>query len=200
VNVPSSVSAALRRTPVLIAIGVAVVVVIVWLLAYFLPQGHKLSTLKDQNQSLQQQVAAGNAKVTQLQKTFQHTSEIEALDQKMAEYVPSTSNVFKTTANYTSLLSTAVATAHMTLTSVSPSGSSAAGKSFMVIPVTLIATGTYDDLLQLIHDVYTLPRLTDIKSLSITGGGPGTNRGTDLKVTLSLQAFTTTATAGTSGK
>lgn len=195
-SAPSGISSALRRKPTLIAIGVAIVVVIVWLFAFFLPEGHRLSALQAQEQTLQQQVAAGQAKVAKLQKTFQHTSELQSLDQKMAGYVPSTSDVFKTTANYTSLLSATVASAHMTLTSVSPSGSSSAGQSFTAIPVTLVVTGTYDNLLSLIYDLYTLPRLTDITSLSITGGGLGSDRSTELNATLSLKAFITQSSTG----
>lgn len=195
---PHRISATVRRTPVLIAIVVALIIVVIWLFAYFLPQGHDLSTLQAKEATLQEQLTAGNAKVAKLRHTFQHASQFQSLEQKMAGYVPSTPNVFKTTANYTSLLSSTVASAHMSLTSVSPGGSSVSGKTFTVIPVSLIVKGTYDNLLQLVHDLYTLPRLTDIKALSITGGGPGTNRTTTLSATLSLETFTTAKVSPTS--
>ena len=116
----STTVAALKRTPVIVAVAVAVVVVVVWLLAFFLPQGHKLSTLNAKEQTLQQAVATGNAKVTQLKHTFQHVGQLEAEQAKFEAYVPSTPDLFKSTANYTSSLSATVAASGMTLTSVAP--------------------------------------------------------------------------------
>jgi Tfp pilus assembly protein PilO len=191
----STTAAALKRTPVLVAIAVAVVVVVVWLLAFFLPQGHKLSTLDAKQQALQQEVAAGNAKVAHLEHTFQHVGQLEAEQAKFEAYVPSTPDLFKSTANYTSSLSSTVAAAGMTLTSVSPGSARASSgsstSSLTTIPVVLTVTGPYDHLLTLITDIYALPRLTDINSLTVRGGGPKTTRSTPLQATLDLVTFTT---------
>ncbi|MGH9091817.1 MAG: type 4a pilus biogenesis protein PilO [Acidimicrobiales bacterium] len=204
----STTAAALKRTPVIVAMAVAVVVVIVWLLAFFLPQGHKLSTLNAKERTLQQAVDTGNAKVAQLKHTFQHVGQLEAEQAKFQAYVPSTPDLFKSTANYTSSLSATVAASGVTLTSVSPgaakasslstspsksssSTSSSTSTSLTVIPVTLSVTGTYDHLLTLVTNIYALPRLTDINSLALHGGGPSTNRSTPLQATLDLVTFTT---------
>ena len=58
--------------------------------------------------------------------------------------------------------------------------------------MTLTVTGTYDNLLTLITNIYALPRLTDINSLTVHGGGPKTTRSTPLQATLDLATFTTT--------
>lgn len=190
----SNTTAALKRTPVIVAIVVAVLVLVIWLLAFFLPQGHKLSTLDAKEQALQQQVTAGNAKVAKLKRTFQHVGQLEVEQGKFESYVPSTTDLFKTTANYTSSLSAAVSAAGMTLTSVTPGAAHAqtsTGTSLTKIPVVLAAKGPYDGLLTLIKSIYTLPRLTDINSVTVRGGGPGTNRSTTLDVTLNLVIFTT---------
>ena len=193
-NAASSTTAALKRTPVIIAIVVAVLVLLIWLVAFFLPQGHKLSTLNGKEQALQTEVDAGNAKVAHLKRTFQHVGQLEVEQNKFEAYVPSTPNLFKTTANYTSSLSAAVTAAGMTLTSVSPGlahGQTSASSStaLTTIPVVLLVSGPYDNLLSLIKGIYTLPRLTVINSVATSGGGQGTNRSTPLKATLDLVIF-----------
>ncbi len=188
----SSTVAALKRTPVIVTIVIAAVVVIVWLFAFFLPQGHKLSTLDSKRQALSDEVAAGNAKVVRLRHTFEHAGQLEAEHAKMQALVPSTPDLFKSTANYTSLLSSTVAAAQMSLTSVTtqPPGA-ATSKALTSIQVSLDVTGNYDHLLTLISDIYAMPRLTEISSVNIKGGGPGTNRSSTLQVNLTLETFTT---------
>lgn len=190
---------ALRRKPVLISIAVGVIVVVVWLLALFLPEGSKVSSLQVKEASLQQEISQGNAKVARLKHTFQQASQLDAMDAALQAAVPSTPDIFKTTANYTSSLSAAAAADQMVVTSVNPQGATAgtSGSAFTSIPVSLDVSGTYDHLLSLIGSIYTLPRLTDISSVKITGGGPGTNRTTSLKATLGLVAFTTAKPATT---
>jgi Tfp pilus assembly protein PilO len=191
VSTRSSTVAALKRPPVIISIVIAAVVVILWLFAFFLPQGRKLSTLDSKRQALTDEVAAGNAKVVRLRHTFEHAGQLEAEHAKMEALVPSTPDLFKSTANYTSLLSSTVAGAHMNLTSVTTQSPAATSKALTSIPVTLDVTGSYDQLLTLITDIYAMPRLTEISSVSIKGGGPGTNRFSTLQVILSLETFTT---------
>ena len=182
-----------KQKPVVITAVIAVVVVIIWLVAFFLPQGSKLSTLNAQQQTLQQKVAQGNAKVERLKHTFQRASQLQAMDASLQAEVPSTPDIFKTTANYTNTLSATVAASHLTLTSVSPGGAAQppAGSDFTTVPVTLVVKGTYDNLLTFITNVYALPRLTDINQIRIEGGGPGTNRSSTLTATFSLVSFTT---------
>ena len=189
----SDAVAVLKRRPVVITIVLGLVVVIVWLLAYFLPQGSKISSLDAQQKTVRQMVALGNAKVARLKHTYQHATELQTMDATLRAYVPTTPDIFKTTANFTSSLSAAVTAAQMTLTSVSPGGAAApiSKSTFTTIPVSLTVKGTYDHLLSLITSIYSLPRLSIIDSVSITGGGVGTSRTTSLTADLALVAFTT---------
>jgi len=190
--------ATLKRPPVLIAIAVAVLVLLVWLVVYFLPQGSKISKLDAQEQSLEQKVAAVQARVALLKKTFAHMPAIASMERKLATYAPATPDEY----NYVTSLHTAVNSSVVTLTSISPgaitasgTGSSASSASsastVSTIPFTLVVKGTYDHLLSLINNIYALPRLTDIDSIDFTGGGPGTNRTTPLSATFDLTIFTT---------
>jgi len=180
-----------RTTPVLVAIVVALVVVVVWLLAFFLPQGSKLSKLDTQETALRQQVQQGNARVAALQREALTAPKLQAELAKLKAYVPATPDEF----TYPSILKAAVsaAGAHFVSVTIGSEALPVAGSSpgsFTVIPVTLDVTGTYDQLLSLVTRIYALPRLTDIPTMDITGGGPGTNRSTALTADLGLQTFT----------
>lgn len=180
--------AALKRKGILVAVIVSVVVVLVWLVAFFLPQGKKISTLDSQVTALQQQVIQGNAKVAALKHTLQHAGQLTKMENELNKYVPATADIY----DYINSLSTAVAASQMTLVSVSPTAATAPnGAAFTSIPISITVRGTYDHLLTLITDIYSLPRLTDIQKLAISGGGSSANRSSPLSADLSLLAFTT---------
>lgn len=190
-----ALTSTLRKPRVLLAIVGAVVVVLIWALAYFLPEGSKLSTLKTMEATLQAKVNAGDATVARLKHTFQHSAQLLTLESKLKGAVPSTPDAF----HYVSSLSAAAASAKVHLTSVTISsslGSAGTSKSsasstaaLSSTAVTMIVKGSYDQLLSLITNIYSLNRLTDINSISVSGGGPATNRSTPLSATLSLQNF-----------
>ncbi len=178
----------LKSRPALITLGVLLLVILIWLIAFFLPQGKKLSTLSAQEQHLQAEVTAGQAKVAALKQEALHTPQLQAMSQQLNTYVPSTAGSYA----YITTMSNTAAAAKVTITSLSPgSVTPVTGSSFSSIPFTVTVTGTYDELLTFIQDIYALPRLTQINTVSITGGGPQTNRGTPLNMTASLMIFTT---------
>lgn len=179
---------ALKQRNVQISIAVTVVVLLVWFIAFFLPQGKKVSTLNAQAQALQGQVAQGVAKVAALRHTAQQATALTNFQKKLESYVPSKA----TTYDYIKTLSDVVASANATLTSVTAGAPKQnSGAAFTTIPIILRVTCTYDALLEVISKIYALPRLTDIQTLSISGGGGSGNRTTVLSASLALQAFTT---------
>lgn len=181
----------LRRPKVLLVVAGALVVVLVWVLAFFVPQGHKLSSLQTEEQSLQAQVDAGNARVAQLRVESQHSAQIQAMVQKLQGYAPATSDI-----SYISVLSNAAKASGVAVTSLGPGTPVAvSGSPFDSIPITAAVTGSYDNLLGFIRAIYQLPRLTDIDSVQVTGGGPKSNRAATLTATLQLEIFTSTKTA-----
>lgn len=191
----SAFLAALRRPAVAVGVAVAVVVTAVWAFTFFLPQGSKLSKLQAQEQSLQAQVDAGNARVALLKKESQHTKQIQAMLQDLQGYVPATEQIY----TYIDILSGAAAAAGVTITAITPSHLTAlSGSSYSALPIGLSAKGTYDEILAFIKGIYNLPRLTDIDSLSLSGGGRGSTRTSSLSVALSLVVFTTQKPTGSS--
>ncbi|MHB8220923.1 MAG: type IV pilus inner membrane component PilO [Acidimicrobiales bacterium] len=184
----------LRRTPVLVGIVVTLVVVLIWLFAFFLPQGSKISKLNAQVQTLQQKVTQGNAKIAVLKKDSQTEPKLAAQLAKLKQYVPATPGVY----NYITTITATVKASGAKLTTISPSPEAPAPSAgaFYDIPVQLSVTGTYDQILKLVTEIYSLPRLTVIPTMQISGGGVGTNRSTNLVASMHLETFTTYKPAG----
>lgn len=176
----------------LTAIGV-VVVVIAWVLAFYLPQTHKLQSLDSKQTTLQATLTADQARLLQLQKEAQHVTEIRAMYNRLNGYAPATGKVY----TYIHTISHAAKSAGVTITSLQPGALQAVnGTTYSAIQITASIKGTYDSMLSFIKGLYNLPRLTDVNAINVTGGGPGTNRGTVLAVTLELAIFTSQKPAG----
>ncbi len=183
-----------RRRMVLAGL-VAVVVVVVWLFAFFLPQSRRLTSLQSQRTTLQQTVAQDDARLQRLRTEAQHVGQIDAMYRKLHGDVPATEQLY----TYIRTISRAAASAGVSITSLQPSSLVAAtGTAYSAVPITAAVKGTYDHVLAFLTALYKLPRLTDVNSLSISGGGPGTTRGTVLSVSLDLAIFTSQKVA-TSG-
>lgn len=186
----------LRNRTVLIGIVVALVIVVIWLVAFFLPQGSKLSKLNGQEQTVQNQVTAGNAKVAALKREALHTPALEAMSKQLNAAVPSTADIF----NYITALQNVATAAGVTVTTLSPSQPvPGTAQHFATVAVQMTVTGTYDATLALIKGLYALPRLTSIGAVSISGGGPTTNRSTSLTTNLSLTAYTSAGVSAATG-
>jgi Tfp pilus assembly protein PilO len=189
---PSPTMTVLRRPRVLMVCAGVLLAVLIWAIAFFVPQGAKLSSLQAQEQSLQQQVDAGNARVARLRAESQHSAQIAAMVQKLQAYAPATSDI-----SYIAMLSNAAKATGMTVASIGPgTATPLAGSSFDTVPVSAQVKGTYDQLLSFLRAVYALPRLTDINSVQIVGGGPKTNRAAVLTATLQLEIFTSKSGSG----
>ncbi|MGH9100035.1 MAG: type 4a pilus biogenesis protein PilO [Acidimicrobiales bacterium] len=170
----------------LVALGV-VVVLVVWILAFYLPQTHKLAALGTQRATLQSTVATDEAHLERAKSEDHHIGRIRAMYDELDGYVPASADLY----TYIRTLSTAAKSAGVTITSLSPSTLAAAtGTAYSGVPITASVKGTYDQLLAFVTRLYDLPRLTDVNQLSITGGGLGTDRGTLLSATLQLAIFT----------
>jgi Tfp pilus assembly protein PilO len=187
---------ALKNRTVIICIAVGLLVVVIWLVAFFLPQGSKLSKLNAKEQTLQTQVTAGNAKVAALKKQALNTPALQAMQKQLSTAVPATADIF----NYITALQNTATAAGVTVSNLSPSQPElTTGESFATIAVGMSITGTYDETLAFIKGLYALPRLTSINSIDFAGGGPGTSRSTPLNTSFSLTAYTSAKPATPAG-
>lgn len=184
-----------KKPIVLLGALALVIVVVAWFLAFFEPQSHKLASLDAQRTTLQQTLVKDQARLKRVRQESHHVGQIQAIDSKLRGYVPSTEDLY----TYIQTLSSAGNKAGVTIISLQPSTPVAtSGTSYTAIPLTAQVKGPYDHLLAFLSSIYSLPRLTDVNGVNISGGGPGTNRSTALSATFDLVIFTSQKVGATS--
>jgi type IV pilus assembly protein PilO len=174
----------LRQRKVLIAAGIGLVVLLIWLVAVYSPEGHKLAAVNAKAQAAQTQNSALQVRLARLKVYSKQSAEFEALSQSLTEAVPATIDVY----DYITAISNAASGTGVKVSAVNPSNAISAG-TVAAIPVTVSAAGNYDQTLAFIKALYALPRLTVITSISITGGGANSNRSTSLTDQFNLVIF-----------
>lgn len=177
----SEIITVLRDRKVLIGMAVGLFVVLLWLVAVFVPEGHKLAAVNTQTQAAQMQQTTLQDRLARLKSYSKESGEFEALTQRLTAAVPVTSDVY----DYITAISNAAAATGVNVSDVSPSPP-VSGGNVAVVPVTVAVTGSYDQTLAFIKALYALPRLTVITQVSISGGGSGTSRSTGLTDQFSL--------------
>ena len=185
----SNTVAVLKNRTVMIAIAAGLLIVLIWFLAFFSPQGKDLTKYKAQETQLQVQQSALEAQLAQLRATSKAAPQLEALQTQYANLIPPTADIY----NYINIMSGTAATAGVHLVSITPAsaGSVVPGTGLQAIPISVVTQGTYDATLSFIKSIYALPRLTVINAMTLSGGGPGTNRSTVLAETYSMTIYTT---------
>ena len=171
----------LRQRKVLIAAGVGLFVLLIWFVAVFSPEGHKLASANAKAQEAQTQQTALMARLDRLKAYSKQSAELQALSDRLTAAVPTTTDVY----DYITSISNTAAATHVAVTNITPSLAVSSG-TVAVIPVTVSVSGTYDETLAFIKALYTLPRLTVINQVSVSGGGTGTSRSTGLTTELSV--------------
>jgi Tfp pilus assembly protein PilO len=183
---------ALRSPVTLISIAVALVLVLVWLFAFFIPHGKTLSNLDAQQQALEAKQSQLEAQIAVLKKTSQATPQLLKLQAQFNTYVPPSPDIYP----YITTMVNTAAGAGVTLLSLTtgtpaPPG---AGQTFATISVAVDTVGTYDQALTFIKDVNALPRLTIINSVNFGGGGPNTNRSTVMTEDYQMTIYSSSVT------
>ncbi len=186
----------LRQRRVLFAIGIALVVLLIWLLAVFNPEGHKLAAVNDSVQQAQSQQNALDARLAQLKAYSKESATFQALSSRLSSAVPATSDLY----NYITEISNAASATGVSVQNVNPQTPVSEG-NVAVIPLTVSVKGTYDQTLAFMKALYALPRLTVISSVQISGGGNNTSRSTPLSGEFDIDIFAQPAAAqsGSSG-
>jgi Tfp pilus assembly protein PilO len=184
----SPVSTLLKDRRVIIACGSALVLALVWLIGFFLPQGKDLSKYQAQQEQLGSQQSSLEAQLTQLRATSKAVPQLLSLQSQLDGLIPPTADIY----NYITLMSNTASATGVRLVSITPTttGAEVTGTDLQAIPISLSTSGSYDDTLGFVKALYALPRLTVINSIAITGGGPGTNRSSSLNESYSLTIYT----------
>ena len=171
----------LRQRKVLIGASVALVVVLIWLVAVFVPEGHKLAAVNEKTAAAQTEQTNLEDRLAKLKSYSKESAEFEALSARLSAAVPTTTDVY----DYITAISNAAAAAGVKVTSVDPAPA-VSSTGVAVVPVTVAVMGRYDQTLAFIKAIYALPRLTVITQVSITGGGAATSRSTGLTTQMSM--------------
>jgi len=180
----------LRQRKVVISALVGLFVILIWLVAVFNPEGHKLANVNSQVEQAQSAQSALQLRLAKLRHYSKESAQFIALGQRLSAAVPATTDVY----DYITAISNAAQASGVKVSSLDPSGPQAAG-NVTVIPVTVSASGNYGQTLAFIKALDALPRLTVITQISITGGGAGTNRSAVLTDQFGLYIFAQSSAA-----
>lgn len=180
----NEIIAVLRQRKIMIGAVVALVIILIWFVAIFNPEGHKLASVNGSVQSAQTEQTELQARLAQLKRYSSESTALQALGAKLDAAVPSTDDVY----NYVTVISDAANSTGVKVSSINPSTPTTQG-SLAVIPVTISVTGTYSQILHFLDALYSLPRLTVIYQVSLSGGGSGSNRGSVLTASFSASIF-----------
>ena len=180
----------------LLIIGGALLVLLIWFVAYFSPSGKQLSSINAQAQSAQTQQAQLNEQLSRLKSYSKQTGALLQLSDRLTAALPTTTDIY----NYITELSNAASATGVHIVSVTPNTPSAGttGK-VSVISVAISVGGNYDQMLAFMNALYALPRLTVISSVQIAGGGAATNRSTQLAGTFEVDIFALPSTPASTG-
>jgi Tfp pilus assembly protein PilO len=174
----------LRQRKVLLSIAVSLVVMLIWLVAVFNPEGHKLAAVNASVQTAQTEQSTLLARLALLKLYSKESSTFEAVSNRLTAAVPATTDVY----DYITAISNAASSTGVSVQDVNPATAVSSG-GVAVIPVSVSVKGTYDQTLAFIKALYALPRLTVITAVTIGGGGTGSSRTSPLNDQFSLDIF-----------
>jgi Tfp pilus assembly protein PilO len=170
-----------RNRTIMLLIGGAVFVLLIWYVAYFSPSAKKLASVNSQTQSALTEQSQLNTQLARLRSYSRETGTLVQLSNRLSAALPPTQDIY----NYLTALSNAANAAGVAISSVDPSTPTTSG-AVSVIPIDVSTKGTYDQTLSFIKDLYALPRLTIITGVQLSGGGASTNRATELDTSFSM--------------
>lgn len=168
----------LKRPRLLATVGAVVLLLGIWYLAWWSPEGHKLASVQAQQQQAQ-------LKVDQLRTTLAAVEHESAIVQKYRNFLTFFGSEVPVQPEQGQLvymlgkLERADAV-QVTSIDVSTTAPAAAGSTLSEIPVTMSVSGPHDNVIKFLSDLYQLPRLITIQSIDpavngSTGGGPGSS-------------------------
>jgi Tfp pilus assembly protein PilO len=164
----------LRRPRIMATIGVLLLVLGIWYFAWWSPEGHKLSSVQQQQLSAQQ-------KVNSLQTTLNVIEHERAVVQKYRNFLTffgSEVPVQPEQGQLVSMLGRLENSDGVQVASIDDSTTSppASGTALSTVPVSISVTGPHSRVMKFLADLYGLPRLITIQSVQpspTSGAGNG---------------------------
>lgn len=163
----------LKRPRMLIAIGAVVVILAAWYLAWWSPEGSKLSSVQTQQQQAQQKVDSLSATLAEIA----HENQIVQKYQNFLTFFGSEVPDQPEQGQLVYMLGKLEHSDDVQVTGidVSTTAPPATGSTLSTIPITMTLTGPENHVMKFLSDLYALPRLITIQTVSpsVSGGkGP----------------------------
>ena len=175
------------------AVGAGLLILIVWFLFLWGPQGNRLSDAHDRRDTAEQQNQALQAQLARLQAAQERVPELAARLEQLRVAVPEQPNL----AQFILDANDAAERSGIDFISVSPSPPAAGESGPSVIRTSINITGGYFQVLDFLNRLGSMPRIVIVDTVGISPAGA---QG-DLTVTLAARMFTTASpeSAGTGG-
>lgn len=196
----------MRRRPIIIGAVAAVVVVVVWLVALWGPQGSAITRARNKAKAAEEERDAAADRLHRLQATQQDDRLARGQLERLRAAIPDDPGL----AGFFLDATDAASRAGVQLVSIAPTppsaptatgatgaagASSGAGTAAGPVPilVTMTLSGGYFQVLDFVNRINGLPRIVVVDGLTITGGGSGAT----LQVQMTARMFVSSLSPST---
>ena len=173
-------------------IGAAALLLAVWFLLLWSPQGNKLDDAKKRTAAAETKSSELELRLSRLQAAQKDAPELMATSQELRRAVPATPDLAQFILDANDAAS-AAGVDFLSITPTPPSPTTTGGPTEIKLGINV--TGSYSEVINYLDRLDDLPRVVVIDTLGLTPGATGTPDG--LTVSISARMFTTAAPAGT---
>lgn len=190
----------MNRRGLLIVVGAALAVILVWYFAVFSPMSNGLHDARTKKAAAQAQTQSLKAQLAQLQGLSNNQPSQQADLMRLSTAVPDTPNLgdFILSANQ---IATQSGISWLSISPQPPAAGTAGQPATISLAITI--NGGFFQMLDYLNRLQSLPRLVVVDTLSLNaGGGTGTaatGGSPTLTVSVNARMFTRAAVAGTGG-
>jgi len=171
-----------------IGFGGAVVLLLVWFMFLWSPQGSKLSDAKKRTANAESQSSQLQLRLSRLQAAQKQAPELMATGEELRRAIPATPDL----AQFILDANDAATAAGVDFLSISPSPPAPPiGAAPSEIHLQVTVTGSYAEVINYLDRLDDLPRLVVIDNLGLTPGGAEGSSPDTLSVAIAARMFTT---------
>jgi type IV pilus assembly protein PilO len=181
-----------NRRLVAIAFGAAVLLLALWFLLLWSPQGNKLSDAKKRTDAAQAENSTLELRLARLQAAQKDAPELMAQGEQLRRAIPETPEL----AQFILDANDAASAAGVDFLSISPTPPvPGVGAAPAEVHLSIAVTGTYFEVLDYLDRLNDLPRVVVIDTLGLTPGGGASASPDQMSVSIAARMFTTQAPA-----
>jgi Tfp pilus assembly protein PilO len=175
-------------------VGAAALLLAVWFLLLWGPQGNKLSDAKKRTTAAETQNSELQLRLSRLEAAQKDAPELMATGEELRRAVPASPDL----AQFILDANDAATAAGVVVLAISPQPPQASpGGGPAVVSLQISVTGSYAEVVNYLDRLDDLPRLVVIDKLGLAPGGAPGSAPDDLSVSITARMFTTAVPAGT---